>query len=344
MNKKILLSLSTIAAVAAIAIGGTVAYFSDTETSTGNTFSAGTIDIAVDGKNPWSHDIKYDIKDLKPGESGNINLRVDNKGTNPVDITKRLFDFAGNGGTTEVACSTFGINSGHNGSSEPECEAEANGVDNDIQKNIKYTLSVEVYNGNNKIWWQEIYDSVALTSVYDGTKLVDLGMIPVGGYMLVNQNYELDYATTDNKYQGDGFTFNMELVGNQLSQANGYDTVALENKDGANDWQILSSDGIQGTLNYKTTGPRFEFNFSGKPAISGSYSLIYVGLSGNYPYDGTMVVLGTGSTDGSGNISISGNAATGSIANGKIWLVPSTSGWDQANTLFETALINYTQN
>ena len=48
MNKNILVSLAIIGAVAAIAIGGTVAYFSDTETSTGNTFTAGSIDLKVD--------------------------------------------------------------------------------------------------------------------------------------------------------------------------------------------------------------------------------------------------------------------------------------------------------
>ena len=37
-----------IAAVAAVAIGATTAYFSDTETSTGNTFTAGAIDLKVD--------------------------------------------------------------------------------------------------------------------------------------------------------------------------------------------------------------------------------------------------------------------------------------------------------
>jgi predicted ribosomally synthesized peptide with SipW-like signal peptide len=46
MNK-ILLSLGTIALVATIGIGGTVAYFTDTETSTGNTFTAGTLDLKV---------------------------------------------------------------------------------------------------------------------------------------------------------------------------------------------------------------------------------------------------------------------------------------------------------
>lgn len=51
MNKKILISLSVIGAVAAIAVGGTIAYFSDTETSTGNTFTAGELDLKfqVDG-------------------------------------------------------------------------------------------------------------------------------------------------------------------------------------------------------------------------------------------------------------------------------------------------------
>jgi len=48
MNKKIIISLSVIGVVAAIAIGGTIAYFNDTETSTGNIFTAGSIDLKVD--------------------------------------------------------------------------------------------------------------------------------------------------------------------------------------------------------------------------------------------------------------------------------------------------------
>ena len=34
--------------------GGTWAYFSDVETSTGNTFGAGTLDLTVDSENPWA--------------------------------------------------------------------------------------------------------------------------------------------------------------------------------------------------------------------------------------------------------------------------------------------------
>ncbi|PJE51812.1 hypothetical protein COV27_01425, partial [candidate division WWE3 bacterium CG10_big_fil_rev_8_21_14_0_10_39_14] len=50
MNKKIIISLSTIVAIAMIVIGATVSYFSNTETSTGNTFIAGAIDLKIDNK------------------------------------------------------------------------------------------------------------------------------------------------------------------------------------------------------------------------------------------------------------------------------------------------------
>ncbi len=48
--KKILISLSVVAAVAAVVVGATTAFFSDTETSTGNTFTAGSIDLKVDSE------------------------------------------------------------------------------------------------------------------------------------------------------------------------------------------------------------------------------------------------------------------------------------------------------
>lgn len=46
--KKIITSVSTVAFVAALVVGGTGAFFSDTETSEGNTFTAGAIDLKID--------------------------------------------------------------------------------------------------------------------------------------------------------------------------------------------------------------------------------------------------------------------------------------------------------
>lgn len=96
--KKIVLSVATIAIVAAVAIGATTAYFSDTETSTGNTFTAGSIDLKIDfdgyynkpadgNPNAGSWDEKdleegvdkfFDFEDLKPGDygEGTISLHV----------------------------------------------------------------------------------------------------------------------------------------------------------------------------------------------------------------------------------------------------------------------------
>ena len=53
--KKIVLSLSMIAVIAIIAVGATGAFFSDTETSTGNTFAAGAIDLTVDSTQHYNN-------------------------------------------------------------------------------------------------------------------------------------------------------------------------------------------------------------------------------------------------------------------------------------------------
>ncbi len=95
--KKILISVSIIAGVAAIVVGATTAFFSDTETSTGNTFTAGAIDLTVDSQASYNgqsvaeatwtatdlgaeHKF-FNFADVKPGDSGEntISLHVNDK-------------------------------------------------------------------------------------------------------------------------------------------------------------------------------------------------------------------------------------------------------------------------
>ena len=90
MNKNILISLAVIGAVAAMAIGGTVAYFSDTETSTGNTFTAGTIDINLDPSGGQAVKTVSGDLDLKPSEVGYTKAIITNVGTNPAEIWKHI--------------------------------------------------------------------------------------------------------------------------------------------------------------------------------------------------------------------------------------------------------------
>lgn len=349
-----------IAAVGAIAIGATRAYFSDTETSTGNTFTAGTIDIAIDDQNPWTRN--YQIGDLKPGETGNINFDITNVGQNPVNVSKTLTSITGTGGTPHYTCGGVSV------SSEPEFLAEhgtfngqgvcdsTNWVANDnVASQIIYDLSVKVYGTTGEtdlLWWQAIYtdvDGKKITDVYGptGGTYVDLGMIPVGGHMIVTQSYHFDY-NAGNEYQGDALSFDITIKGEQLTSNTGYAQVVLDNKTAGPEYAVIT-DGYQGILNYKTMNSTFDFNFTGTVTQSNTgYTLIYA--VDPWPQIGSKV-LGTAISNGSGVVSFAGTATPGSITNGKVWLVLSNdwsgtqmSAWNQADYLLETGLINYTQN
>src|SRR3989344_9269580 len=69
--KKILLSLSMIAVVGVVVLGATGAFFSDTETSTGNTFTAGAIDLTVDSTQHYNNAVCVNnVWELEAGQAG----------------------------------------------------------------------------------------------------------------------------------------------------------------------------------------------------------------------------------------------------------------------------------
>jgi predicted ribosomally synthesized peptide with SipW-like signal peptide len=95
--QRILLSLGMIVFVGALAAGATGAFFSDTETSTGNTFAAGDIDLQIDNEsyvtNPnggrlifststsWAqsnltNQLFFNFSDVKPGDIGEDTISV----------------------------------------------------------------------------------------------------------------------------------------------------------------------------------------------------------------------------------------------------------------------------
>ncbi len=99
MNKKILISLSVIGAIAAIAVGGTIAYFSDTETSTGNSFAAGTLDLQADNAGA----AMFSLTNRVPGQSGEEDIELKNAGSNAdeLEITISAITNVGGAGGTE---------------------------------------------------------------------------------------------------------------------------------------------------------------------------------------------------------------------------------------------------
>jgi predicted ribosomally synthesized peptide with SipW-like signal peptide len=72
--KKILMSLLSISLVASAAVSATQAYFSDTETSTGNTFAAGKIDLELGN----SVALPFSVPNVVPGESGEGKVTLTN--------------------------------------------------------------------------------------------------------------------------------------------------------------------------------------------------------------------------------------------------------------------------
>jgi len=173
MNK-ILISLSTIAVVAAIAVGGTVAYFSDTETSVGNTFTAGTLDLKVDGADDvlpmaWSSD------NMEPGTTYNAGtVEVRNSGSISGKVTLMVSNVVSNeNGELEPELSWSGIGSRY-GRDLPDTEVDPTGYDNNTgygelwdQMNLKFYVD---QNDNGVMEWYEpvIWSGMALdmTSYY----------------------------------------------------------------------------------------------------------------------------------------------------------------------------------
>ena len=149
MNKKILISLSVIGAVAALAIGGTVAYFHDVEISTGNTITAGTLNLVLgwvgggrwyDGENMRI----FNVRDVKPGDSGRrtIGIRVD--------------------GNDAFLC-VYGYYTEHeNECTEPESRVDKTcGIGADVDAELAENMNV-------KIWWDSGTGGFGDRDTYEG--------------------------------------------------------------------------------------------------------------------------------------------------------------------------------
>ncbi len=338
--RKIIISLSVVAAVAAAVIAGTTAFFSDTEQSTGNTFTAGTIDIAVNGQNPWSQSAPFVMADMKPSQVDYTNFTINNVGTNPVNVWKKV----------------SGVVTEENGVNEPEqayytANPNENGKSN-IDSVIQYDLSVVVKNGSGVAQWnQTLYNmDKTITQINalggDGTFL---GMIPAGWSMDVTESYHM-LADTGNWAQSDKMTFNITLTAVQLTG-----TAILEDKDTSN-WRVKSETAPTGTLTYGVKDSKLNFSFTGVAPLNGTgYSLIMYKEPFSTPSDGPgfprqVIVLASANSDGSGNVNIplTSTELNSNLLNAKIWLVKSSdlsgstmNGWNPSAYLFDTGLIDY---
>ncbi|MFC1615457.1 TasA family protein [Patescibacteria group bacterium] len=359
--KKIIISLAMIVAVGAVVVGATRAYFSDTETSTGNMITSGALDLTLNGKNGEVVTAVVNIEDMKPSQtwySGPITLEVFN---NPGKLYKHVV-------------APFECTGGER--TEPECEAESGQWDgatctggtpvDDLPRVTWFDL--EVWNDKNQN--EEIEEDEWEIIIPDGMITVEdiaSHWIYLGEYgeqlqmnkIVIRQSFHMD-GEAGNEFQGDSCTFTEEfkvLQTNAPHPENTLATLKLDNKD-PQTWDPINDSKV-GYLTYNTAGATFDYTFTGQGLVAGTeYSLIY--YADGYPGNNPGALIGTMITDGSGNVNASGSTELGmnlphsSDANypdgAKIWLVPSTgyaestnsvTPWAPADYLYEMNLIQY---
>ncbi len=188
--KKIIISIAGIGLASALAIGGTIAFYKDTETSTGNVMTAGTIDLTVDSYGAYYNDLLIDnsgwsltdltneqffsFEDIKPADRGrrSISLHVnDNDSWACLLVTNKRDD--------------------ENTAIDPELDA-GDTADNGVP-NGELSQNIEVFawqdNDNNETYDPSADD--ALTAL-DGVTLDTLENIVIadstGGDVLTNAN------------------------------------------------------------------------------------------------------------------------------------------------------------
>jgi predicted ribosomally synthesized peptide with SipW-like signal peptide len=217
--KVVLMGVMSMAVAGGLIGGGLFAYFNDTETATNNTFTAGTIDIAVNGQNPWQESFHMEVK---PCEVDYINFEVENVGTNPVDVWKKIIVTDWDGGEPMYPPQDPLV------SSEPELEAEGGmwvpGQGWDLsywepQDFIFEDTRYDIYSD-----WCTIYeeDEVYLADIAEWDQnpgyWLYLGQVEPQSSMFVEQSYHLyDTGYPQNEWQGDTIYFDVELYAQQIS-------------------------------------------------------------------------------------------------------------------------------
>lgn len=359
--KKIFTSILTVGLVATVAVVASQAFFSDTETSTGNTFTAGAIDLLVDYSSSYNgdqldgwtlkdlteSDTFFDFADLKPGDYG--------EGT----ISLHVYD------NNAYACATINPTLNDDMSStEPELEADDTKntdsiFDGELAQNMKFKVWADICNNDGATPGDNTYQPECdrLLTKGDGPitpitwPLASPDTLNVftnepGGALVGSEDYFLgvEWSIADsvgNIIQTDKYMADISFYAEQSRNNEGFvcptiepqaNTLRLENEEEVDGgpWKVLDDDEIYADLTW-TDGPKFAYTLNAKGLSADTkYSLIY--YADGWPGNNPGALIGTHKTDGSGELTgITGSKELnmdlphpddGNYAVGaKIWLV-----------------------
>src|SRR3989344_2059995 len=201
-NSRILLSIAAIVTAVAIVSVATFAFFSDTETSEDNNFTAGRLDLLVNGQNDPEAIVFFE--DLKPGDDyiQEKDLFVD---FNPANVWLHLK------GPDEQT--SYDPVSAQGNQTEPEI-LEENGVPkHDIENYISYDLQVgqdpPIISAEEEIPFTDVFSC-----------WIPLGQIPGATHVSISQSFHFDEEVT-NWAQRDTITWAEEFYASQINDPSG---------------------------------------------------------------------------------------------------------------------------
>lgn len=191
--KRILLSLAMIALVSSTAVGATKAYFSDSETSSGNTLAAGTISLTVNQAQGSSVPVLVNASNLVPGAYtgvGVVNLK--NIGSLPGKLSAKISN----------------IHNLENGVTAPEITA-GESPDNtvgDLGPKLSFIVKQNYNPWDHFLYMTGLADGATLTTLHMSAG--DLVLAP-GEERQFQLNVQWPVTATDDMAQGDSVNFDL---------------------------------------------------------------------------------------------------------------------------------------
>lgn len=202
-HKKILLALVMVAVVGVVgyqAYQFTSALFTDTESTQDSTFTAGTLDMNVDGNNGTAFDnIVVANIGVDGTVSGGKTWTINNSGSVPGNLS----------------LSVLGVNNYDNGCNEPEaivdvtCDNPGNG-----QGELGAAISTVVLLNEGSGDAQRVSTDLATANQGEYATQWDAGStvtIPAGGSVTVTMNWSNDPTSYGNEIQSDSLDFDVQF-------------------------------------------------------------------------------------------------------------------------------------
>lgn len=197
--RRLLLSFVVLGITSLCSIGATTAYFSDTEVSSGNTFTAGTLDLKIDG--------------------GDVNVSKSFSNLSPLLSQPNWGYSFHNAGTIDGVLNISGVSilDYENGCLDPESFAGDTSC-GDLEGELSQALNIRVWVDSDWNWEITPGESVLYNGPLSGLSVLDIKGIGAGETIRVGMlvTWDSNAYIQDNLAQGDSltvdFTFTLEQV------------------------------------------------------------------------------------------------------------------------------------